>query len=173
MRQWAHAAAAWLALSGPALAQQDNPAGLPPEQVRQELAMIDAALKAGLPLDPAARSHRFDQEEATRLFAGKRWTFVTMHVESRYDFFVDGRLRTTNLPSPPYYVPKTVRVGKWSIDEDKLCLIFAETGKAETRKCIVGYVLGNAVALGATDNNSPPKGILFGVLGSPEAIPDE
>lgn len=173
MRHWAHTAAACLALSGPALAQQDNRAGLPQEQVRQELTMIDAALKAGLPLDPAARSHRFDDEEATRLLTGKRWTFVTMHVESRYDFFEDGRFRMTSLPTPPYYVPKTVSEGKWAIEDDRLCLIFAGSGTTETRNCIVGYVLGKVIALGAADNTNPPKGILFGVLGSPEAIPDE
>ncbi|MFG1371192.1 hypothetical protein V5F32_03365 [Xanthobacter oligotrophicus] len=173
MRQWALAAATCLVLSGPALAQQDRASGLPGEQLQQEFAMIDAALRTGQSLDPAARSHRFDSEEATRLFAVERWTFVMMHVESRYDFFEDSRLRITSLPSPPYYVPKSVSTGKWAIEGDKLCLIFGELEATEKRSCIVGYVLDNFIVLGATDNNNPAKGAVFGVFGSPEAIPDE
>ncbi len=172
MRHWAHAAAVSLALCGLAPAQQDMPAGMPREQLQQEFAMIQAALQTGRPLDPAARSHRFDGEEAARLFTGKRWALGGLHLNSRYDFFEDGRLRTTTLPSPPYPAAQTVRMGEWAIEGDRLCLIFAESGAAARRSCIVGYGLGNSVVLAVPDDNTPAKGTIFGVLTNAEAIPD-
>ncbi|MFG1344713.1 hypothetical protein V5F59_07460 [Xanthobacter autotrophicus DSM 431] len=176
MRLWASAAVAFLALTGPVAAQQGAPAGLPlpPEQMRQEFAMIQAAHKAGSPLDPASRFHRLAGEEATRLVAGRRWTFVTLHVEAHFDFFDDGRLRVTNLPSQLFGLPETVRTGTWTVEGDALCLVFETQGGTADRSCMLGYGLGNYVLLGANGDNSPAarNRAMAGTLLSPGAIPD-
>jgi len=40
--------------------------------------------------------------------SGKSWTFKVMHTDARFDFFTDGRLRATYLPSPPHSTSTTV-----------------------------------------------------------------